>query len=113
MDSGRWVHVARLGELKNGYGTRRVAEDEDLALWRLGGDVFGLRNHCAHQHAATMHEASRAGKIITCPLHGWSFRLDDGWEENGRGRLRTYETKVEDEEVFVFFPAGPAWQSDE
>jgi nitrite reductase/ring-hydroxylating ferredoxin subunit len=97
----QWIRVARLSALREGHGTRVIAEGEEIALWLVDGTVYAVSNLCAHQHLPSMYDAMRDGISITCPNHGWTFSLDSGIEENGRGRLRTFEVRIEGDDVFV------------
>jgi nitrite reductase/ring-hydroxylating ferredoxin subunit len=49
-----------------------------------------------------------SGLTISCPMHGWTFSLLDGREENGFGRVRTRRVIVEGDDVYVE-ELRPSW----
>ena len=42
-----------------------------------------------------------SGLTVACPMHGWTYSLETGIAVSGSGRVRTYEVKVEGENVFI------------
>jgi nitrite reductase/ring-hydroxylating ferredoxin subunit len=96
-----FVPVAKLREVPRGGAKRILVGDLDVALWNVEGRLFAVANLCAHQHFATMHQAHREGLTITCPMHGWTFRLESGHECEGRGKLATYPVKIKGDDILV------------
>jgi nitrite reductase (NADH) small subunit len=96
--------VARLRELPEGASLRVRAGDEDVALWRVDGRVYAVRNSCPHQHAPVLHQATRTGLHITCPMHGWTFALDTGRALSGDGVMHTYPVRIEGERILIEIP---------
>jgi nitrite reductase/ring-hydroxylating ferredoxin subunit len=96
-----FARVARLADLPEKRGKMVRLGDRDIALWRVDGRVYAVDDLCPHQHFPTMHLAQREGVTVTCPMHGWTFSLEDGVEMNGRGKLATYRVQVDGDEVYV------------
>ena len=100
--------VARLSDLPEGCSLRVRIGDEDLALWRVEGRVYAVTNSCPHQHAPMLHQASRRGLEITCPVHGWTFSLESGRAVNGSGTMQMHAVRIEGDRLMVE-ESGPAW----
>lgn len=80
---------------------------EEIALWRVGGRVFAAVNSCPHQHSPVLHQATREGLLITCPVHGWTFSLETGKAINGTGSMRLCAVRVEEDRILVQEPGAP------
>lgn len=101
-------------------GELRIVEIDakEFGVARWNGKYFAMRNICPHQSAPLcrgrllpditasapvgmiLADSDRA--VVTCPWHGWEFRLETGqsvW--NTRYRVRSYELKVKDGRVLV------------
>jgi nitrite reductase/ring-hydroxylating ferredoxin subunit len=99
--SERWVVVARAEDLREGRGLRCRVGDDEVALWQVDGCYYALSAVCAHHHVPTLHEGTREGLTIACPLHGWTYSLETGRSVSGNGRVRTYPVKVEKGEILL------------
>jgi len=95
-----WKTVARLDELpqQGGHGVR--VEGEEIALFRVGDEVFALENFCPHQ-GFPLTDGWLDGKTLTCPWHGWRFHVESGHCFLGGGDARRYEVRVVDDVVQV------------
>jgi nitrite reductase/ring-hydroxylating ferredoxin subunit len=100
--------VAALAELRERRGKQVMLAGHPVALWRVKGSVYAIDDLCPHMHFATMHIAQIDGTSVTCPMHGWTFALDDGRECKGNGRIKTYRVHLEGGEVYIEEPR-PAW----
>lgn len=83
-------HTAELAMLRRHPAL--VAHSSDLptegsfitrSLWgvpiivsRDGHGVHAVVNACAHRGATLMHEPCGTARVLSCPFHGWSYRLD-------------------------------------
>jgi nitrite reductase (NADH) small subunit len=54
-----------------------------LLLARRNGTLHVLDDQCPHR-GGPLHSGTLADGVVTCPLHGWSFKLEDG-SSAGRG----------------------------
>jgi len=99
-----FLKVARSSDLHNHCGKLVHVEGEEIALWRVDGKTYAINNVCPHQHFSTLHQGTLDGLHVTCPMHGWTFSLEDGNPRFGNGRAKTYQVKVVGEDVFVEKP---------
>ncbi len=97
----RFTPVARASELREGHGRRVVLGDLEIALWCVEGKVYAISNVCAHQHFSRLHEGSREGLSVRCPMHGWQYSLETGKALEGNGRVRVFPVKILNDMVLV------------
>lgn len=55
---------------------RAVPFDESLVLLNHSGRPTLLDNVCAHRQAILLEGSGQLGRVLTCPFHSWSYRLD-------------------------------------
>ena len=96
-----FVRVARVQDVPVGRSKRVFLGDEELALWHTKDRWFAVNNVCSHQHIAALHEGILEGERVRCPMHGWTYALATGREIAGNGRIRTYEVRLVEGDVFV------------
>ncbi len=61
----------------NGSIVVKGPQGQDIALFRQGHNIYALDNRCPHMEGPLGEGTCEEG-IVTCPWHGWQFRLDDG-----------------------------------
>ncbi len=95
-----WKTVANWDELpeKGGYSVK--SNGDDIALFRVGEEVFALENYCPHQ-GFPLTDGWTDGKVVTCPWHGWRFNIENGECLLGGGDAQRYETRVENGAVQI------------
>jgi nitrite reductase (NADH) small subunit len=78
-------------------------------LFRTGIDeVYALIDICPHR-AGPLSEGIVAGRTVTCPLHNWTIRLDDGHAvAPDEGEVRTVPVKIVGRAIFVGIPTAVA-----
>lgn len=93
QDSGRIVQLGNDGG--------------ECAVFNSNGCYYAVGSMCPHQNALLDHAPSQNG-IVTCLRHGYRFDLKTGdcLTIGGYG-LPTYETKVEDDTLYVM-----VWEFD-
>ncbi len=96
-----FVKVARLSDIAEGRSALIRLGDDEIALWRVRGRFYAIGNVCSHQHYSELHRGILSGLTVACPMHGWTYSLETGIAVSGSGRVRTYEVKVEGENVFI------------
>ncbi|MBT4097066.1 MAG: nitrite reductase small subunit NirD [Gemmatimonadetes bacterium] len=102
VPSARWRDVASLEELTPGRGHLVVVEGQRLALFREGDQVHAISNACVHL-GGQLADGYVEGSVVTCPLHGWQFELNDGQcLTDSSEKVDTFETRIEDQRVSVF-----------
>lgn len=58
------------------YVTLSIADVPVLVVRGSDGMVRGFRNVCRHRGACVAEGRGNAAKSLSCPYHGWSYRLD-------------------------------------
>ena len=101
---GEFVRVARCSEVPERRSKLIHLEGEEIALWRVNGKFYAINNVCPHQHFSKLHEGTLDGLYVTCPMHGWSFCLEDGHPKLGNGRSSVYRVRVEGGDILVEKP---------
>lgn len=103
MESG-WVRAAKLGDIppKNGLAVR--LGDREIALFRLGAEVFAVEDRCPHQNSELHTGTLSPQGLLTCAWHGWRFDLVRCVE--GMPSPRVFPVRVEGEEVLVDLGSG-------
>jgi apoptosis-inducing factor 3 len=73
-----------------------------ILLSRDGNNVMAVSGHCTHE-GAPLADGVRVGNHVICPWHHAIFDLATGdhLEPPGEGRLKSFDTRVEDGKVFV------------
>jgi len=60
-----------------GESTRVVVEGRAVAIFNVGGRLYGLASECGHRGAPLEHGSVKEG-VVSCSKHGAQFRLDSG-----------------------------------
>jgi nitrite reductase (NADH) small subunit len=97
-----WIRVCRLEDIPQ-LGSRVVNSAEGrIAVFRNAEDeVFALADRCPHK-GGPLSQGIVHGRKVTCPLHNWNIRLEDGCAvEPDEGCTQRYAARVEAGEVFL------------
>ncbi|MBN2552662.1 MAG: FAD-dependent oxidoreductase [Spirochaetales bacterium] len=102
MESNEWVRVIAESELKDGVPLAAEVEEKKVLLVRSGGKIYACGNECSHYHAP-LSDGLVVGHIVTCPWHNARFDIRDGRLDAppGLNDIPSYETKVEDGQVWI------------
>jgi len=102
MESNNWIVVIDDSELKEGVPVAAEVEEKKILIVRAEGKIYACGNECSHFHAP-LSDGVVAGHIVTCPWHNARFDVRDGRLDAppGLNDLATYETKVENGQVWV------------
>ncbi|MBC8145418.1 MAG: nitrite reductase (NAD(P)H) small subunit [bacterium] len=86
-------------------------DERQVALFNVAGTLYAVSNICPHQHEPVIFEGMVEDCTVTCPLHGNAYRLDTGEGIEGGARLKRYEVRIIDENVYVEIPREeqPKW----
>mgnify|MGYP006281698131 CR=1 FL=1 len=86
-----------------------------VAVFRESEHFFAIAQQCPHQHYNVMHRCHVHNHLVSCPMHGWTFDIRSGSETKQRGRIKTFETLVVNNEVYVQHTlfATPRWMLDD
>lgn len=97
-----WGRVAAASDLSDG-GTMRVERaGVPILLHRGGGKITAIAATCTHSGGA-LDEGRRSGDCVTCPLHGSTFRIDDGSIVRGPASSPqpAFEARIVDDDIEV------------
>src|SRR6476620_12627414 len=98
-----YVRVIALSACRPNEGTFVELAGRELAIFRMTDPpaVHVMDNACPHANG-NLAAGRVNSRIVTCPWHGWRFRLCDGRSAQGSvARVRTYPVDVRDEVIFV------------
>ncbi len=102
MSGGRFVTVARLGDIPMG-GVKVVrVEDQPVALFHLEGGYFATEDVCTHD-GGPLAEGTLDGEVIECPRHGARFNVRTGAALclPAVAPVATYDVRIEGDEIQV------------
>ena len=97
-----WVKICPLDEIPR-LGARVVKTAKgDVAVFRNGTDeVFALQDKCPHK-GGPLSQGIVFERKVTCPLHGWTIRLDSGEAvAPDHGCTHRYRARVDKGEVYL------------
>ncbi len=91
--------------------------DMQVAIIRIEGELFALRNICPHRHADQIYNGIIKEGNLMCPLHGWTYNIKTGQNVNshqGVKSLKTYEIFSDEGWVWVEKPKLeiPKWRQE-
>ncbi len=99
------VPVCRLEDLAENTARHVKIGKNDIAVVRVGDDVFALSNVCRHAFAP-LADGFVDGPTLVCPWHGWRYDVRDGTTDHPNADVRTYPTAVREGEVLVTVALG-------
>lgn len=81
----------------------KINEDgKDICVVKTEDNIFGISNSCPHAGAQLHHGHCNKLGVISCPLHGYKFYMQNGRSADGNNyKLTTYEFKIEDEKMYI------------
>ncbi len=76
--SRQWQYVDHISRIpkKGDYVVFNIAGEEIIVVRGDGDTVFAHFNVCRHRGSRICLEQAGSTKRLTCPYHGWSYRLD-------------------------------------
>lgn len=102
MVTKSFVRVAHVDEIPPGTGKHVEVGEHVLAVFNHEGRFFVLDGTCPHQGGPLGEGYLDEEGVVTCPWHGWQFRVSDGASPLSDAlRARTYEVEVRDGQVFA------------
>ncbi len=99
--------VCPAGAIPDGESTVVTMNDKDVAVFFHNGEYFAIDDRCPHAGSSLSSGYVEDG-VVTCPWHGWRFRLCDGaWADNPKVKTGCYRVQVNDGLVQLEVPAKP------
>ena len=107
MNDENWHVICRDGDLDDGGMLPIEIGDLQIAVYRVGGEVFATDNVCTHGFAL-LTDGVLEDDIVECPLHGGMFNVKSGKAlcEPVDCDVRTYRTRRVDERIEVLLEPG-------
>lgn len=101
-DLDGWLRVGPADEIEDGRAkVVAVVEGERIAVFRDGSTFHAVSNLCPHQ-GGPLGEGRVLDGCVTCPWHGFQFRLTDGRAPAPfTDQVAIYATRVADAIVYV------------
>lgn len=102
-----WINVGSIDKIPL-RGARRLCvtlNGRPLAIFRTSDDrLFALVDVCPHKKGP-LSEGIISGTTVTCPLHNWNIRLDDGKAvAPDEGDTMTLPVKIAEGEILIGLP---------
>lgn len=94
--------LANRTDLKPGQAKAVQVNGQTIALFNVDGQFYAIDDACPHRGASLAESIAKNGKVF-CSWHLFDFDLKTG--ECGAipdFPVRTYELKIEGEEIFVY-----------
>ena len=101
-DTAPWVEAALADDIVEGRAVVvRLTDAEPVAIFRHQGKLSAVTNLCAHQNGP-LGEGRVVDGCITCPWHGYQYRLEDGCAPPPfTEKLATYRLRLEGRRVLL------------
>ena len=101
-ETGPWRVVAQLDALEPGYPTGLSVDGVNIALHRVGDEVYATSNICSHAFAF-LSDGEIEGYEVFCPLHGGSFDVRTGKALSPPcvEKINVYEVRLDTRSVSV------------
>jgi len=96
------VRIAPLAELPDEAGVKVDVADLQIAVFRVGEEVYALGDRCSHAEAS-LSEGDVFDDEVECPRHGAAFGLADGEPRclPATSPVPVYKVDVEDGVVYL------------
>jgi nitrite reductase/ring-hydroxylating ferredoxin subunit/DMSO/TMAO reductase YedYZ heme-binding membrane subunit len=90
-----WVEVCAPADIPDGRAViAPLPRGDRVALFRKGGRIHAIENACRHQNGPLGEGCLKDG-LVTCPWHGWQYRLEDGVSPPPfTERVATYDVRL-------------------
>lgn len=99
-----WIRVSDANSLSNGDLIGFDYNNKKILIAKTQGKIYATDGICTHEYAdLSTGFLNEEEKTVTCPLHLSIFKLDNGVPQNPPAEmpLKTYNTKIEDNGVYV------------
>jgi nitrite reductase/ring-hydroxylating ferredoxin subunit/alkylhydroperoxidase/carboxymuconolactone decarboxylase family protein YurZ len=91
--SGTWHGLGNVAAPAEGACVHATVGTRALLVARHEGRLYAINDRCPHR-GGSLSRGRLADGVVTCPLHGWNFRLADGGSAGaGLGGAETYPVR--------------------
>ncbi len=104
-DGTKWHLAGKLGEMEDDEPMVAAIDGHQIALCKVAERIYAIDNICTHEFAC-LSDGYMEGDEVECPLHQARFHIPTGKALSAPAEedLRTYEVKVEGDDIFVAVP---------
>lgn len=96
-----FLRAAKKDEIPPGTIRELQLDGKTVAVANVDGKLFAINNVCLHR-GGPLGEGELAGKIVTCPWHGWQYDVTSGKTlHNPAACVETYPVELRGEDIFV------------
>lgn len=99
----QWIDVLPVADLPQGAKQCVSVEGRSLVVFHVVDAYHAIENSCPHA-GLPLGEGELHGKVLTCPFHGYAYRVDTGRNidfPDHESPVRTFAVRVEDETLQV------------
>jgi nitrite reductase (NADH) large subunit len=106
-----WVKVGKVNDFPENAASAILYGSTQLAVFnnQKRGEWHCTQNMCPHKQAFVLSQGmigdSNGTPKVACPLHKKTFSLETGSEIDGDLQILTFDTKVDQDEIYVFLPS--------
>src|SRR5258708_31287840 len=95
------LRAAKKDESPPGTIRELQLDGKTVAVANVDGKLFAINNVCLHR-GGPLGEGELAGKIVTCPWHGWQYDVTSGKTlHNPAACVETYVVELRGEDIFL------------
>ncbi len=98
-----YVRIVTVSDVPPGSAHVTDINGRSIAIFNVEGAFFAIENTCVHR-GGPLGEGELDGEVVTCPWHSWEYNVRTGISlTTPSASVKTYEVKVEGEDVKVLF----------
>lgn len=97
-----FIRIMDSSEVTEGRPVLALVGNTELAVFRVGDEVFAIDDLCSHAQAS-LSEGEQHNYRIECPRHGGQFDIRTGKAQHfpAFSPVRTFPVKIESGAIFV------------
>jgi nitrite reductase/ring-hydroxylating ferredoxin subunit len=98
-----FIKICSLSELEENRGKKfRLDSENEIAVFKVKDKIYAVDNICPHNHTPKIYNGFIKDDCVLCPVHFYEFNLNTGDSSGFQGgNLRIFETKIEDNHLYV------------
>ena len=102
-----FVFACKRSDIPPGGSKTVKIENKLIAIFDYDGTLCAIDDVCPHMGASLGGGEVEDG-IVTCPWHGWRFKVCDGtWADNPKIKIPSFEVRIVGEDVQVCTECRP------
>lgn len=95
------LRAAKKDEIPPGTIREFQLNGTTVAIANVDGKLYAINNVCLHR-GGPLGEGELAGKVVTCPWHGWTYDVTTGKSTmNPAVGVNCYPIEIKGDDVFV------------